>query len=453
MEQGTEDQLTFAPTSKYSSLRVLLALAATTDLELAQVDIKAAYLQASLSPNDPPRYMDPPPGVPTHDENGNELVCHLQKSLYGLAAAGRLWSDELRNHMEKQGFKRTHADGGMYVRGKLGDSNYMVVFSWVDDLTLMGSKASIDGFMQALKDAKLETSSSGELAFIVNLQIKRDRANKTITLSQEGYIKNLLERFQMLDAKEASTPMIPNTHLGEMCDDPSVDRPAKSHSKYMELVGSLLYISNTCRPDITFATSQLSRFMNKPKEHHWNAAIHVLRYLKGTMNLGIVFDGKTTYKRNLVYGFADSDWAGEKDGARSTSGNVFILNGAPVSWASKLQTVTALSTAEAELFSASMAAQEADSLRNLLVELSFMQKPTVIFEDNRACIKIAENPITSQRTKHVKVKYFFVREQVLRGEVKLTEISSEKNVADIFTKSLRPEPVASHRARLLRTPA
>jgi len=352
--------------------------------------------------------------------------------------------------MEAEGFRRLHADGGMYVRGKRGDDNFMIVFSWVDDLTLMGNKNRIIEFMESLKRAKLETSSSGDLRFIVNLQIKRDRRNKTITLSQETYIKNLLERFRMEDATPASTPMVPNTHLGATCSDPDADRPAESSARYMELVGSLLYASNTCRPDIAFAVSQLARFMTKPKQHHWTAAVHVLRYLKGTINLGIVFDGKTQQKANTIYGFADSDWAGEKDGAKSTSGYVFMLNGGAVSWASKKQTVTAQSTTEAELISASAAAQEAVHLRQLLTELSIQQPPTAIFEDNNGCIKVANNPITSPRTKHIQVKFFYVRERVLRREVELVGIDTSLNVADAFTKSLPVDLVRRHRNVMLR---
>jgi hydrogenase maturation factor len=424
---------------------MILALAAAEDLELAQCDIKAAYLQATLPEDDPPRYMDVPEGLPNVDEDGNDIVCRLHKSLYGLSAAGRMWSEELKKHMESQNFKRTHADGGIYVRGKRGDANFMVVFSWVDDLTLMGSKTSIEGFMEALKAAKLETSSSGELRFIINLKITRDRKNKTITLNQEAYINSMVEKFGMADAIPALTPLIPNTQLGELGDDPSTDTPARNPKLYMELVGSLLYASNTCRPDIAFAVSQLARYMTNPRTHHWNAASHVLRYLKGTAHLGITFDGNVKDSLNTLYGFADSDYAGDKDAAKSTSGYIFFLNGGAISWRSKKQSVTAQSTAEAELISASMAAREATHLRLLLSELSYEQGQTTIFEDNQACIKIAENPITSERTKHIKVKYFYVREQVQQGELMLIHVGTASNVADALTKNLNRERMETHR--------
>ena len=448
MEAGTDEQLTFAPTSKYSSLRLLLSIAAADNLELAQCDIKAAYLQAKLPENDPPRYMEVPEGLQNVDEDGDELVCLLHKSLHGLSAAGRLWSEELKKHLESQGFCRTHADGGIYARGKRGDANFMAVFSWVDDLTLMGSKRHIKAFMRALKKANLETSSSGELRYIVNLQIQRDRANRTITISQESYIKSLLERFGMADAHPTLTPMVPNYKLGEMNDDATDNDPPAKYARYAELIGSLLYVSNTVRPDISFHVSQLARFMTKPRRQHWKAALHVLRYLKGTMDYGITFDGNVKHT-NILYGFADSDWAGDQHGAKSTSGYVFVMNGGAVTWSSKRQSVTALSTAEAELISASAATQEATYLRQLLLELSVKQPQTLIFEDNEACIKIAENPITSQRTKHVKVKYFYVREAVQRGEVQLVKVKSEDNAADALTKSLPREGVAKHRKAVL----
>jgi hypothetical protein len=138
-------------------------------------------------------------------------------------------------------------------------------------------------------------------------------------------------------------------------------------------------------------------------------------------------------KANAI-GFADSDWAGEKDGAKSTSGYVFILNGGAVSWASKKQTVTAQSTTEAELISASAAAQVAVHLRQLLMELLIQQPPTAIFEDNNGCIKVANNPITSPRTKHIQVRLFYVRERVLRRKVELVGIDTSLSVADTFTR-------------------
>ena len=430
--ENTEGQLTFAPVSSYSSIRLVLSLAAALDLDLHQADIKSAYLRSYL-PEDRDTYMTVPPGLAKKDEHGNELVCKLVRGIYGLASSGRLWSDKLCAFMTKQGFKRAHGDPALYYRGSGKD--LFLVTTHVDDLLLAGSSDNIKGFLDALKASDIEASSQGELRFLLNMQVERDRSKKTITLHQTTYVRNLLTNFSMQNAHPVSTPMEPHTTLGSVSVDKKTGNKNARPERYSELVGSLLYLSNTVRPDIAAAVGQLSRFLSDPKEHHWHAAVRVLRYLKGTMDLGISYNG-CAERQNVLYGYADSDWGGCKDTKRSTSGYVFMLNGGAISWSSKRQSVVALSTAEAELVSATAATQEAVHLQILLAEIGFKQDTTTIFEDNQPCIKIAENPITSPRTKHIDIRYFYVRDKVLDKTVKLVGVSTVNMVADCLTKEL-----------------
>jgi hypothetical protein len=347
--------------------------------------------------------------------------------------------------MTKQGFKRAHGDPAVYYRGSGKD--LFLITTHVDDLLLAGNSDNIKGFLEALKTANIEASSQGELRFILNMQIDRDRSKRTITLHQATYIKTLLENFSMGNAHSVTTPMEPHTSLASDNVDKKTGNKKTHPERYQELVGSLLYLSNPVRPDIAATVGQLSRFLSDPKEHHWHAAVRVLRYLKGTMELGISYNGKTD-KPNILYGYADSDLAGCKDTRRSTSGHVFMMNGGAESWSSKRQSIVA-STAEAELVSATAATQEAVHLRILLDEIGFKQDTTTIYEDNQPCIKIAENPVTSPRTKHIDIKYFYVREKVLDKTVKLVGISTVNMVADCLTKGLDKAATERFRAIML----
>ena len=445
--ENTDGQQTFAPVSNYSTIRTVLSLAASLDLELYQCDIKSAYLMASL-PADRETFMEIPEGIQNKDDEGYELVWQLKKSLYGLASAGRLWSDKLCKFMEKQGFKRSHNDPALYIRGKAGKGLFMIT-TWVDDLILAASRKDVENFMQAIESSELDASAHGDLHFILNMQIKRDREKRTITLSQSSYIRNLLESFHMQDAKKMLTPLPPHTTLSAESDDiiSEVDTSIDL-SRYRELVGSLNYLANTVRADISFAVGQLSRYLAKPRPHHWHAATHCLKYLKGTADLGVTYNGDVDNK-NVIIGYADSDYAGDKSNARSTSGYVFMLNGAAISWRSQRQSVVAQSTAEAELMSASLAAQEAIHLRMLLGEMGLKQGPIKIYEDNQPCIKIAENPINSDRTKHIHVRFFFVRERVQRNEIQLEYKPTNEMVADCLTKSLESTKVVGFRKAIM----
>jgi hypothetical protein len=272
--ENTDGQQTFAPVSNYSTIRTVLSLAASLDLELYQCDIKSAYLMADL-PENRETYMEIPEGLSRTDEEGYELVWKLNKSLYGLASAGRLWSEKLSKFMEKLGFRRSHSDPALYIRGKAGKDLFLIT-TWVDDLILAASRAAIDQFMRAIEASDLDASAHGDLHFILNMQITRDRKAKTITLSQATYIHQLLETFNMQNANRMLTPLPPHTSLMQANDDKQADDTSAELSRYRELVGSLNYIANTARADISFAVSLLSRFLTNPRTHHWNAAIHCL---------------------------------------------------------------------------------------------------------------------------------------------------------------------------------
>jgi hypothetical protein len=232
----------------------------------------------------------------------------------------------------------------------------------------------------------------------------------------------------MGDYKPMSTPMITNWKKLHASDSKLVDP-----TLYRQLIGSLMYLVNT-RPDICFAVNTLSQFMVEPRRVHWVSAKHVLRYLQGTVDYGLDYvrgDGVR------LAGYADSDWAGSASDRRSTSGCCFGFGSAIVSWLSRKQKSVALSSAEAEYMAANLASCEALWLRKLLCGLFDAElSPTVIYCDNQSCIKLTENPVFHDRTKHIEIKYHFIRDWVQKGAVKLEYVSTDEQVANILTKSL-----------------
>jgi hypothetical protein len=250
-------------------------------------------------------------------------------------------------------------------------------------------------------------------------------------ISQRRLVEDLLVKFGMADGNPRDVPMTPGVKLSKTDGEP-LDQ---SSYGYSELIGSLMYLSVCTRPDIAQAVGALARFMSCPTTTHWAAAKGVLRYLSGTRLDGINYQGREAE----IVGYCDSDFAGDIDKRRSTTGYVYVMNQGAISWSSRLQVTVAASTAEAEYMAAAAATKEALWLRKLFIELGYTAyqfNPVVVFTDNQAALTLIKHPVTSQRSKHIDVMYHLSRERVERGELKFEYISTDENAADIFTKAL-----------------
>jgi hypothetical protein len=250
----------------------------------------------------------------------------------------------------------------------------------------------------------------------------------THLFGQGKYVVDILRRFQMEDCRPMSTPMITNwkkLHSSELeLVDPTL---------YRQLIGSLMYLVNT-RPYLCFAVNSLSHFMVEPWRVHWVRAKYVLRYLKGTMDYGLNYDRGDGV---ILIGYTDSDWAGRVSDKKSILGCCFGLGSTVVSWFNQKQKSVALSSAEVEYMVASHAICEAIWLCKLLVGIFGVQiRPTVIYCDNQSCIKLFENPIFHDRSKHIEIRYHFIWDYVQRGAIELQYISTDEQVADVLMKAL-----------------
>jgi len=416
--EGVDFDEVFAPVSKYSTLRALLALAAAEDLELQQLDIKTAFLNGELEEL---VYVQQPPGYSNGD---SRMACRLQKALYGLRQAPRAWHMKLKGELERIGFTASEADPGLYTLSNKQGNIYMLVY--VDDI-LIAAKTLQE--VNSIKSALLQTFEArdlGDAHLFLGMTIDRDRAANFIKLSQVKLVQDIIDKHGLTDGKTHSVPLSPSTKLcagdGDILDT--------SEFEYGSLVGSLLYVSVCTRPDIANAVGVLAKYMAQPTIVHWQAAKHVLRYLAGTSNCGITFKGTST----SVLGYSDADYAGDLDTRRSTTGYIFMMNNGAISWSSKRQATVAVSTTEAEYMAAAHAAKEALWLRKLLSDLKLQSGPMVIKVDNQSAIKVLKNPILSARSKHIDIIYNFARERASRQEIKFEFIRTDHMLADALTK-------------------
>jgi hypothetical protein len=417
-KHGVDYTEVFAPVSKHTTLRSLLAVACAEDLELRQLDVKTAFLNGVLEED---IWMQQPPGF---EQYGPHYACHLKKAIYGLKQAPRAWHITLKHELEQLDFVVSAADPGLYMMHK-GEAVYVLVY--VDDMLIASKSMSAINEVKDKLDKVFDIHDLGEPHRFLGLEITRNRQRRTLKLSQCGAATALVSKYGLIDANSRSTPIGTGVHL--CADGAQLDTYAYPYS---ELVGSLLYLSTCTRPDLAQAVGALARYMSQPTVDHWQVAKGVLRYVAGTADHGIVYSREAS---GLV-GFCDADFAGDIDSRRSTTGYAFCLFGGAISWNSRLQPTVAVSTVEAEYMSAAAAVKEALWLGRLLAELGVSVQPLRVYCDNQGAIKLLKHPIASQRSKHIDVLYHFAREKVMSGEVEFVYISTADMVADIFTKPL-----------------
>jgi hypothetical protein len=321
------------------------------------------------------------------------------------------------------GFEKSEADPNLYyiVCGE----DTLILILYVDDLFITGGEELIVDCKRGLA-SEFEMKDIGLMHYFLGMEVWQEDGH--VFLGQGKYAADILSRFQMEDCRPMSTPMVTNWRKLSASESELVDA-----TRYRQLVGSLMYLVNT-RPDICFVVNTLSQYMVEPRRVHLIATKHVLRYIAGSVEYGLDYvrgDGVR------LIGYTDSDWAGCAVDRKSTSGCCFGLGSTVVSWFSRKQKSVALSSAEAEYMAASQASCEAIWLRKLLVGLFGHElRPTMIHCDNQSCIKLSENPVFHDRSKHIEIRYHFIRDWVQRGAVQLEYISTDEQIADILTKSL-----------------
>jgi len=333
-----------------------------------------------------------------------------------------------------QKYTKSKYDHCVYLR-KLQDGSFIYLLLYVDDMLIASKNSGEIEKLKAQLNKEFEMKDLGEAKKILGMEIIRDRKRGRLCLTQRTYLKKVLQRFGTNEkSKPVSTPLAPHFKLSASLSPKSAaEQEYMSKVPYAKAVGSLMYAMVCTRPDISQAVGIVSRYMHDPGKEHWQAVKWILRYILNTVDVGLVFE-RDEKVGNYIVGYCDSDYAGDMDKRRSTTGYVFTLANAPVSWKSTLQSTVALSTTEAEYMAVTEAVKEAIWLYGLLDELGIGHKYIKVHCDSQSAIHLAKNQVYHARTKHIDVRYHFVREILEEGEIQIQKIPTTENPADMMTK-------------------
>lgn len=456
---------TAAPVATIAAFRILLAVAVTRDLTLEVFDVDGAFLNSEIEEE---VYVTPPPGMkPPEDfvasNPSGSYALRLQKTLYGLKQSARAWHNLFKSVLVQMGYIAFDGSDCAYVLHE-GNSTSMLVIH-VDDVAHAHNSERLS---KRLKDRLKELwglSGCGPLEYFLGMQVVYIKG-RSAHVSQQAYLEGVLRRFDMLDAHPKGTPMDTALRISKNAPADAHGQSAiakeKIKKEYQQMLGSLLFAAIMTRLDIANACSQLGRVMSDPNEDNLAALKRVMRYIKGTIDLGIKFENKEWTPPGAAkpispltpVAYSDSDWASNHDDRTSTSGFVVMLAGAPISWKSKKQNIQALSSAEAEYIALAAAAKEVTYAKNVLSELGIADvedTATRIYCDNTAAISLANNAGVTDKTKHIQLRHHYLRTLVADGSVAIEKVGTEKNLADPFTKALPKDAFQRHRSELMKS--
>ena len=431
-QYGLQYDETFSPVVRFESVRSLIALAVKNDMKIHQMDVSCAFLNGDLSET---IYMSPPEGIKLDHDN---LVCKLNKAIYGLKQASKCWNNCIDTYLRKLGFRPSSSDSCLYVRVK--DNVLCIIAVYVDDLIIASKCLDQINELKSSLSSNYRMKDLGELRYFLGVNVVQ--GNDKIVIHQSPYTKALLNRFNFENANPVSTPVDVSTVLEPRSDeDISFDTEL-----YQSAVGSLLYLCTKTRPDIAFAVCNVAKYSSKPNCKHWTAVKRIFRYLRGTCDQGIVYDKSMTKE---CVGYSDADWAGDRSDRKSTSGYCFTFGSGLISWRTNKQTCVALSTAESEYVALSAATQQSVWLQQLLGDIGIKSNcPMTIFEDNQSAICLAKNQGDHPKSKHIDIKYHYVRDMVKHNKIVLEYCNTNNMLADIFTKALSPQKFINLRNKI-----
>lgn len=444
-QHGIDYDDIFAPVVRLEVLRLLFTLMSIHDLECHQMDVDTAFLNGTI---DHEIYMSQPPGD-LIDPASSDLVCRLRRSLYGLKQAPYLWYFTFVEFMTSQGYTRLHKDRCVFL--KTTESSFTIVSLYVDDLLIFAPTLALVDTMKSALSARFSMKDLGPVSDILGWEVVRDRASRSVFLHQTRYTETVLERFGLSSATPSTTPFRSGVVLSTtQCATTPEDILFMATRNYRSSVGSLMYLAMGTRPDLAYTLQQLSQFLHNPGPDHWTASKRALRYLIGTVSHGIRLGGPSaSTSQPFLSAYVDANYAMCVDTRRCISGFVSLFFGSPISWLAKKQSLVTLSTTEAEFVALALCIQELLYLRQLTGELGLTSsQPILIHEDNQSTIKIATNAELHGRSKHIDVRFMFVRDLIDSGEFDLKWCPTNDQLADFFTKA-HPEPTfLSLRTRL-----
>lgn len=427
-QYGIDFNSTYAPVAMLTSIRLVLAIATVTKMILRQFDVRTAFLYGDLEEN---LFLETPKGV----DISSGMVLKLKKSLYGLKQSPRCWNKKFNDILTKFNLIQSSQDPCLYYNS----DRTIILCIYVDDgLLAVKSVELAEKLIEHMK--KFIELSEGEFTTFLGMEVYRDE-NESIILHQRRYIKSILERFGMNNCNGASTP-----EAAGAIDFDSYP-PAHQDFPFREIVGSLLYLSTCTRPDISHAVNLASRTA-KPTEAHVALLKRILRYISCTDNWGIRFKGE---KSSGLVAYSDADYANEMSTRKSTTGYYISFSGCPIIYRTQKQPIVALSSTEAEFIALVETVKELIPIKRILEELGFKLDAIPVRVDNQSSIKIAENGVGRQRTKHIDVRAKWITNEIEKKTIALSHITGNENPADIFTKPLQKQQFEKNRSLIMST--
>ncbi|MGZ7209763.1 MAG: reverse transcriptase domain-containing protein, partial [Methanobacterium sp.] len=425
---------TFAPVIRKENVRYLLSHAVANDLKVHHMDVEVAFLNGELKEE---IYMVLPEGF---GENSGKIV-KLLKSIYGLKQSSNCWYEKINNTLKENNYYPSNSDPCIYINKNKEGKVKGIIGLYVDDNILIGDEIEIKK-MKELLSKYFKMKDLGEAKLLLGMEIERDE--KGIRIYQRDYIRKIIDKFGMSECKKVDTPIeeirgdknnnsknnLDSTNINMNDNSELGNQPFKDREKYYQAVGCLNYLACTSRPDICYAVGVVARASNEVKR--------IIRYLKGTINYYLNYSKDTTNInfRKLI-GYSDSSFAPPTEASRKSIGAyLFMYNGGAISWSSYKQSVVAQSSCEAEYVALSEAAKESQWLIKLHQEINQVVDPILIFEDNTSTIKVSENNIFSKRTKHIDIRFHYIRDLVVKKKIILNHCPTDQMPADALTKGL-----------------
>ncbi len=452
--QGIDYDETMAQVISIKSLRILFSHAAFTDQEIDLLDVETAFLHAPLTR---PHYVIVPPGIQRYAPG---TILRVNRALYGFCESPREWNHTLVAQLVKMEYSECrHTDPCVFIKSsKTGRT--MTIGVYVDDMPLFYDARDAAEMQDDKKKlmSKFKIKDMGAIKELLGVRITRDRAAHIITLDQQTYTNTVLQQFGFDACKPASTPATIDSTAVEKGDlqqgaceiHHDMDTHAQVNtSNYRSVVGTLNYLAVTTRPDIAQAVNNAARHISAPTSKSVVLIKRILRYLKKTSHIGITYSDSDSTS-SIVHAYGDSDWGGDINDRKSTTGWVVILHGAAISWCSQKQSSVALSTTEAEYVAMCDLAREIEHVRALMNNMLLPQvSSTIIYCDNQSAIQIASSESITKRRKHIDIKHHYIRDLLLKKVVNVQWCDTTLQQADILTKPLAQLTFEHHRNAIM----
>ncbi|GKD82544.1 retrovirus-related pol polyprotein from transposon TNT 1-94 [Tanacetum coccineum] len=422
-EEGIDFEESFASVARLEAIRIFLSFAAHMNMVFYQMDVKTAFLNGNLGEE---VYVSQPDGFVDKDKPNH--VYKLKKALYGLKQALRAWYDMLSSFLISQDFSKCSVDPTLFIHKE--GKELLLVQVYVDDIIFAASTPELCDKFAKIMCSNFKMSMMGKISFFLGLQIFQNP--RGIFINQSKYALESLKKYGFDSCDPVDTPMVEKSKLDEDKEGKAVDP-----SHYRGMIGTLLYLTAS-RPDLQFAICMCARYQARPTEKHLHAVKRIFRYLRGTVNRGLWYPKDSSI---ALTAFADADHAGCQDTRRSTSGSMQFLGDRLVSWSSKRQKSAAISSTEAEYIAMSGCCAQILWMRSQLTDYGLGFNKIPMYCDNKSAIALSCNNVQHSRSKHIDIRFHFIKEHVENGVIELYFVNTEYQLADIFTKALARERI------------